>query len=306
MRFHEMRFHENNQNFSLTNLEKNMSDSEDSRTLSVSDCAIIDEEIPQRKIVLFDESVFEGVAYSINRGNIQVGNYTFPIFDPSNICTISFIISLSNVINLNKVFRNISIGPDDVEGSVLSAHYCDKYKGVLNFGKNMKNSIMIKIYLPDTNIHINLSNSTLQLTGCKNYYHPELVWKYLGPIVSGAMGEEIFLDEKKYAMTNMSYKLGFKINKIALARSFAKLQDFHVVYKANVNTVPSIKLPIRDKDGNILMKKGKKEPQAHTFKISISGSIIQSSKDIGEMVEAYYRFQIAISKMYDVIKANFE
>lgn len=299
----------------------------------------------------------------------------YPEFDEIPPSTKTFIAVTNLTIDINKLFeflpcteytivpkrrgrkkKNVQPDPNiDIEsGSIITIEYEKNIKGVDLKNKNhskkslssgckkekfFRNSVSIVMILEGKKINFKISrNGKLQLTGCKNDKHAEMVVKYIWNYIKDNNEIYKFTNNCNYlqvifipAMRNITFYLGFYVNREELDRYINNDTDYHSLLETSFGyTGVNIKIPLDYNINNLLVKKisyinnnwvnsivpyytylellNDKEKtkkvnkkRFNTFLVFHSGKIIMSGICAESQKNTYYKFIDIIKKCHDKI-----
>lgn len=299
----------------------------------------------------------------------------FPEFDDIPVSTKTFIITTNLSFDIMKMFeilpctqyivvpkrrgrkkKIVHIDPNYgiPSGSIITLEFEGSIRGVdLKSKKNKKgkksssffrNSVSIVMIIEDKHVNLKVSrNGKLQMTGCKNDLHAELVVKYIWEYIkiyediykfttSDSNFKAIFIP----AMRNIDFSLGFNVNREELDSYINEETEFHSLLETSFGyTGVNIKIPLDFNLNNLIVKqivylndewilsnvlyktyldllpikeKEKKslKKRFNTFLVFHSGKIIMSGICAESQKNTYYSFLNIIRDSYDKIKEKLE
>jgi TATA-box binding protein (TBP) (component of TFIID and TFIIIB) len=303
---------------------------------------------------------------------------TFPEFDNIPVSTKTFIVMTNISLKIRELFDSIPITPYIVipkrrgrkkkvlqadpnegipSGSIITLEFEDQIRGVdlkkkkkvkedeiKKRGNYFRNSVTIVMIIEDKRINFKVSrNGKLQMTGCKNDDHAELVVKYLWKIIMKLDDVHTFIDDSNNfqaifipAMRNIDFPLGFYVNREELDSYINEDTDYHSLLETSFGyTGVNIKIPVVDDIRELSLKrmfynkeqwvedtvlyqdyldmlpekeKEKKlsKKRFNTFLVFHSGKIIMSGICAEFQKETYYHFLDIIRECYDRIEEKLE
>lgn len=300
----------------------------------------------------------------------------FPEFDDIPVSTKTFIVTTNLSLNIKRLYEILPCTPfvvipkrrgrkkktavpdpnvDIDSGSIITLEYEGSIRGVdlkkkknskksksSTKGKFFRNSVSIVMVLDNKHINFKVSrNGKLQLTGCKNDLHAEMVVKYIWNYIKDYKDVYEFTNDNNNfnaifipAMRNIDFSLGFYVNREELDSYINEETEYHSLLETSFGyTGVNIKLPLKYDINTLIVKqltynndskkwnesnvnynkylelltnkeKDKKilKKRFNTFLVFHSGKVIMSGICAESQKDIYYEFLNIIRKCYNKIE----
>ena len=180
---------------------------------------------------------------------------------------------------------------------------------------------------PEKNIEAKVFNNKFKTTGSRTLGHTLEAWshmkKYLLQMtnVSPLPVAKLEIVEIQYEMIDISFDLGFKINRDNLKSAIDRVNGFHVIWEAGVHSNGvSVKFPLEPFDGSIdgsvrvpggplvagpaitSAKQKRRIPPCISFIVFTTGKVIESGNNMAAMERAYDLFHATIRSIRDRVE----
>jgi len=203
-------------------------------------------------------------------------------------------------------------------GAILAAKY--KMDGVLvvrGINKNTKpfnNCISLvmtvssKAGVPEKNIDFKLFKDKIQTTGSRRIEHTTEAWSYLKRYLAEMTNAslvpiaELDIVNLRYQMIDISFDLGFKINRENLKSAMDKVAGFHIVFESGVHSNGvSVKFPLDPVEGQLGGKK-KRILNCVSLIVFSTGKVIESGNSPEVMERVYDLFHKTMYAIRDKVE----